>query len=237
MLNLFQRYKTIENIGSILQMDMHAHWLPGIDDGAADMNTSIKMLQEYVNLGFEKVIATPHIYHDYYPNTKDTIKNAFNEVKFEAEKQNIPLHLDFAAEYYIDDHFETLLERKELLTFGENMVLVEQSFFSEHPDIHRVFFDMQIKGYQPIFAHVERYGFYANQMAALENIKASGILFQLNLASITGRYGKEVQKQAEFLIKKGMIDFFATDAHKIKDLKDLSSMKTKNDFLLKNQMV
>lgn len=235
MQNLFQRYKTIENIGSILKMDMHAHWLPGIDDGAPDMKTALSMLTAYVELGFEKVIATPHIYQEYYPNTQEVIKNTFNQVKLEADKQNIPLDLSFAAEYYLDEHFEELLEKRELLTFGENKVLVEQSFFSENPDIHRVFFDMQIKGYQPIFAHIERYSFYAQQMDTLENLKASGVLFQLNLGSLMGRYGKDVQKQAELLVKKGMIDFFASDAHKIMDLTNLKFLKLRNPNVLKNQ--
>lgn len=237
MLNIFLRQKTISNIGSILKTDMHAHWLPGIDDGAPDMATTLKMLRVYVELGFEKVIATPHIYRDYYPNTREIIEKTFQDTKIEAELQKIPLQLEFAAEYYLDDYFVELLENNELLTFSNNKVLVEQSFFAEYPNIQRIFFDMQIKGYQPIFAHVERYGCYISKMGALENLKEMGVLFQLNLGSLAGRYGKAVQKQAELLIKKGMIDFFATDAHKIKDLKDLSSMKTKNDFLLKNLMV
>lgn len=235
MLNLFQRYKTIENIGSILKMDMHAHWLPGIDDGAPDIKTTLTMLKAYVELGFEKVIATPHIYRDYYHNSREIIEKTFQDTKIEAERQNIPLHLEFAAEYYLDDHFVELLENNKLLTFSNNKVLVEQSFFAENPDIHRIFFDMHIKGYQPIIAHIERYGFYTQQMTVLENLKASGVLFQLNLGSLMGRYGKEVQKQAELLVKKGMIDFFATDAHKIKDLTDLKFLKLKDPNILKNQ--
>jgi len=235
--NLFQKYKTITNIGSVLKMDLHAHWLPGIDDGAPDLDTSMKMLHEYVSLGYEKVIATPHVYQDYYPNSQQDIIQAFELVKKEAMQQKIPLKLDFAAEYYLDDHFNALLSNKELLTLWENYVLVEQSFIAENPDLNNIIFQMQIKGYQPILAHVERYGMYFEQSERIEEIRNLGVKLQINLGSLTGKYGPEIKKQAELLCKKGAVDFFATDAHKINDLKILNQFKIKNEQLLKNILV
>ena len=235
MFNVFKKAKAISQVGKLLKTDIHAHWLPEIDDGAPNMDTTLEMLKIYMDLGYERVIATPHIYQDYYPNTWKRIESTFNEVKIEALKHDITLSLEFAAEYYLDNHFVDLLANNELLTFGTNKVLVEQSFFSEHPDTRRIFFDMQIKGYQPILAHVERYGFYSKNLTLLKQLKDEGVLFQLNMGSLIGKYGKEVQQQAEFLIKNGLIDFFATDAHKKKDLIDLKVLKVKNPNVLYNK--
>ncbi len=234
MFGLFTTARLVPKIGQKLKTDLHAHWLPYLDDGAKDLEASLEMLRVYVDLGYEKVIATPHVYQDYYPNTQERILEVFAQVQAEAQRLKIPLALHCAAEYYLDETFEALLERKALFSLGEGLVLVEQSFFAEHPEIEKIFFAMQLKGYQPVLAHVERYGYYTQLIKKLQYWQEKGIRLQVNLGSLMGKYGPEVQKQAETLVKKGMVDFFATDAHKKEDLVTLQQFKIKDPKVLQS---
>jgi protein-tyrosine phosphatase len=234
MFGLFATSQPIPRIGQVLKTDLHAHWLPYLDDGAVDLEASLNMLKQYATLGYEKVIATPHVYQDYYPNSQESILASFEQVRKEVLARKIPLALHCAAEYYLDDQFEALLDKKALLSLGSGQVLVEQSFFAEHPDIEKIFFSMQLKGYQPVLAHVERYGYYTTQLKKLQYWREKGILLQVNLGSLMGKYGPEVQKQAESLVKKGLVDYFASDAHKVEDLKALESFKIKDPKVLQS---
>lgn len=226
MFDFFKKKKAvISRPGDLFHTDIHAHWLPGIDDGAKNLEQSLHMLEIYFQLGYKKLIATPHIYSDFYPNTPDTIKEAFNLVRNAAAPILPELELDYAAEYYMDEYFSNCLKNKSLLTVRENEVLVEQSFFVEIPNIRDTLFDMQIKGYQPILAHPERYTFYHTDLNKIKAIKDSGVKLQVNLLSLAGKYGKEIAKVAETLITNGWIDYIGTDVHSPSALKMFENMK------------
>ena len=90
---------------SILKTDIHSHFIPGIDDGSPDMETTISLIKEMQQLGFKKVITSPHVMSDFYQNTSETILSGLNEVRSELKVQAIPVEIDAAAEYYIDFEF------------------------------------------------------------------------------------------------------------------------------------
>lgn len=214
-----------DEIGGLLNIDIHAHWLPGIDDGAKNVEQSIEMIRKYVDMGYRKLIATPHIYSQFYQNDEKTIKAAFDKLSPYTNEAYPELELSYAAEYFLDDYFQTLLAQKSLLPVFENFVLVEQSFLAETPGLEQYFFEMQVKGYRPIFAHVERYIYYKNQLDRLISIRDSGVKFQVNLLSLAGKYGTEIQKQAMFLVKNDLVDYWGTDAHSVGDLKKIADMQ------------
>jgi tyrosine-protein phosphatase YwqE len=199
---------------SILKADFHSHLIPGIDDGAKSTEDSLSLIQQLIDLGFEKLITTPHIHHDYYPNTTESIQNGLQKLRPELSKSGINIDFHAAAEYYMDEHFEGLLETKTpLLKIHNNLVLVEMSFFGAPPKLEEYIFKMQMQSYKPIIAHPARYSFFKGQLAPYQRLKDMGCLFQINLLSLAGYYGKETMETAQKLIKNNLVEYLATDLH------------------------
>lgn len=200
---------------SFLGVDMHSHILPGIDDGAPDIDTSLNLIRAMKEMGYKSLVATPHVMTDLYPNTRDIILRKRDEVRDVVEKTNIGIHVDAAAEYLIDETFEALYHKEPLLTLPGGYVLIEMSFHFAYPNFHKIVFDLQMKGYKPILAHPERYRYFQGT-DELEEIKSFGCLLQSNLLSITGYYGKPIQDQTNRLLTKGLVDFLGTDLHHVR---------------------
>jgi len=197
-----------------LAADMHAHILPGLDDGAQNIEQSMELIESMQSRGFEKMVATPHINEDIYRNNGITIGKALAGVKQEAERRGLTIKIDAAAEYMMDAGFMKLLEQDEpLLAIYENKVLVEMSYIQESRYLYDALFLMQAKGYKPILAHPERYNFYHNRMNRYEELKERGCMFQLNVIALSGYYGKEVKRTAEQLLEASMYDYCGSDIH------------------------
>ena len=103
----------------LLINDLHSHLIPGIDDGSPDMETTIGLLEKFIELGYHKVITTPHIMSDYYKNTPDIIHRGLDDVKNEIDKRNLKIAIEAAAEYNLEPEFEKLIATKNILTFGK----------------------------------------------------------------------------------------------------------------------
>lgn len=214
MFSIFKKKPIVEVDLSALKTDMHSHLLPGIDDGAPDTSTSIQLINGLQELGFQKFITTPHILSGMYDNDANTIGQAYSRLSNELLQQNLKVDISAAAEYFLDDHFEHLLEaRVPFLTIKDNLVLVEFSFMAISANYKRQLFQLQIMGYQPILAHPERYAYLTKSLGIFDELKNAGCLFQLNLLSISGGYGKPTMELANTLIKKDYIDFISTDLH------------------------
>jgi len=212
--NLFHKGKLLKSVDlSVLKTDMHSHLIPGIDDGSDTLETSMELIKGMMGLGFKKIITTPHIQGEFYQNTPKIIMDGLEKVKREMKKQFIHVEIEAAAEYLIDDKFEEKYKDAKLLTFGENYLLVEFSYFNEHPNWKKYFFDLQVEGYKVILAHPERYSYFFRIPQKYEELKDRGVLFQLNLLSLAGYYSADVKKVAEKLIDLGMIDLVGTDMH------------------------
>ncbi len=196
-----------------LHTDMHSHLLPGIDDGAPDMETSLQLIRAMQDMGYQRLITTPHIFKDYYPNTPEIILGKLAEVRLAIAAAGISIQLDAAAEYFLDEHFETALQAGTLLTLPGNHVLVEMSFLAPYPKLHQTLFDMQTRGYHPILAHPERYLYYAGDLEQFDQIRQYGCALQVNLLSLSGYYGKPVKSLALKLLEKGWVDYLGTDLH------------------------
>lgn len=198
----------------LLKADMHSHLLPGIDDGSPDIETSLHLIQGLGELGFRKLITTPHIMQDMYPNTKDDILQRYESLTKSAKAAGIALELGVAAEYFLDDNLKQLLADKEaLLTFGDGLVLVEFSMASEPIDFKELLFEMEMQKYQPVIAHPERYVYHERNKEFFEQLKAAGYFFQLNIMSLAGAYGKSVNELAKYFIKHQYYELAGTDLH------------------------
>ena len=209
-------------------VDIHSHLLPGIDDGAKDMDTSIALLLKMASYGIKNFITTPHVLGSVYPNSSEVIKQKLAAVKKELEKREIKgISIQAAAEYMLDGEFSALLDQKDILVLKDNYILVEMSYFSAPINLYELLFKIQLKGYKPILAHPERYNFYHTDFKSYYKLKQAGCLFQLNLLSLTDQYGKGVQKTSEKLLKENLYDFVGTDTHHQNHLELLPKIGTK----------
>jgi tyrosine-protein phosphatase YwqE len=217
MFSFFRR--TIEL--TTLKVDIHAHLLPAIDDGAKNMEKSIELIRELKAIGYKKLITTPHV-SDMFPNTTNAILEGYHALKDELQKREIDIEIEVAAEYYADAYFDQLLERGDILTFGDKKYLLfELSYFTPPSDLDDLVYDMKLKGYTPVLAHPERYEYFHDNFGHYHEIKEMGLLFQINLNSLSGYYGEKVQRVVEELIKNGMVDFAGSDTHHMSHIKAL----------------
>lgn len=223
---------------------MHSHLLAGIDDGVKTWKESIEILRSLKKIGIDKVITTPHIISDYYPNTPEIIAQKLQELKFEIKKEGIDIQIEAAAEYLIDEGFIKLLESEDrLLTFGNSYVLVETPFINKPLFLEEVFFKMKSIGYQPVLAHPERYIYLQEDYSLIQNILDSSVLLQINMGSLVGYYSQGAKKLAEYLINHKNVHFLGSDIHNEKHLeafkKALSSKyfeKCRQLFLYNNTL-
>ena len=213
-------------------VDIHNHILPGIDDGAKTVDDSLALIRGFGELGISHFIATPHIMHNYYDNNAVTIGNSLDQLRNALMENNLKdLNIEAAAEHMIDDNFEQLLERNEILPIRQEYLLVEMSYLQSS-----INFDMAIRktmehGLFPILAHPERYIYLHRNLKKYENFKKNGIFFQLNLLSLGEYYSTEVRKTAHHLLQNGLIDFVASDVHNINQLNTLKEIKISGDIL------
>ena len=203
---------------SSIKTDMHSHLIPGIDDGSQTMDETIAMLAKFESLGYSKVITTPHIMSDSYPNTPEIILAGLEKVRNEMHQLGMKIQLEAAAEYYFDETLIPLIKNKKLLTFGDNYVLIEFGFHTPPQYVDQVFFDLKTMGYRVVVAHFERYMYYLGKIDQAIEWREKGINIQLNLNSLSGNYGPAIKKQAEALIDAQAIDFVGTDCHRIEHL-------------------
>jgi protein-tyrosine phosphatase len=217
-----------------LTVDMHSHVLPGLDDGAENMEQSIELITAMKNLGYRKLIATPHIMGDFYRNTPETISNALREVKKELVYRDIDVQLDAAAEYYLDEWFmETLQSGQPLLSFGKGEIrylLFEISYINPAPQLAEAVFLMRSNGYRPVLAHPERYLYMYNDFGKLKQLYENGVCFQLNANSLTGYYSKISQLLAEKLIENRMVHFLGSDCHALRHIDVLSQAQSQKYY-------
>jgi protein-tyrosine phosphatase len=209
---------------SLLKADMHSHLLPGIDDGSPDMKTSLQLIRGMNELGFTKLITTPHVMWDMYKNTREIILNKLELLRNAVKAEGLVVEINAAAEYFLDDYVAGLLQKNEpLLTVSGKMVLVEFSLAHPSMSLKDILFEMQMQGYVPIIAHPERYIYLERNKEFYEELKDIGCLFQLNLLSLNNHYGKSVYELAQYLIKKEYYELMGTDLHNFRHLDALKN--------------
>lgn len=234
MLQLFSKKYYLKDLLEDF-VDIHNHILPGIDDGAKTKEDAIVLLNNMKALGVKEFIPTPHVMQDFYPNTDESIGMAYNSL-LEALPTTLQsgISINPAAEYMIDDHFETLLKEGHLFTLKSNYVLVEISYYSPPINLEAILFKMQTQGYKPVLAHPERYVFYHNKKDYYKKLKKLGCLFQLNLLSLSDHYGKHVEQTAHYLLNEHLVDFVGSDVHNEGHVKKLSELFINNQQTYNN---
>jgi len=232
LFDLFKKKPTVIEPFSLdwLEVDMHSHLIPGIDDGSKTTEESLELIGRLSSYGLRKIITTPHIMSEYYRNTPEIIKMGLEDLKKSVKNAGIDIEIEAAAEYYLDEIFlEKVKAGEEILTFGKNYILVETGFINRPQMLLETLFQLEMSGYTPIFAHPERYQYLLADKKLLEDLIDRRLLFQVNLLSLTGFYSKPVKDFAERLIERGVVKFFGTDCHNPRYLDMLETLpKAKN---------
>ena len=208
----FVSRQTMKDSGLLVgSPDYHSHILPGVDDGVQTMDEALEILACFERQGVAALWLTPHVMED-IPNTTERLRLCFARLKAEY-KGGVKLNL--AAEYMLDTLFDARLADNDLLPLGEqgNHILVETSFFNPPMCLYDTVARIKSKGYYPLLAHPERYLYMCEK--DYRTLKAAGVKFQLNWASLAGHYGSRVKKKALWLVGKNMYDVAGSDTHSL----------------------
>jgi len=224
MFSIFNRRSSNKIDLSEIATDMHSHLIPAVDDGSDNVESSVILIKGLIELGYNRIVTTPHIISDMYKNDPETIGAGHRILQEGVQHHQLDITTRAAAEYYMDEYFESLVNSDApLLTLKDKMVLVEISFSSAPLNFKEMLFALQMKGYQPVLAHPERYLYLAGEKMLYDDLKDMGVLFQMNILSLANYYGKTAAELAHYLIKKGYIDMIGTDMHHYRHLEVLRS--------------
>ena len=200
---------------SVLNADMHSHLIPNVDDGSASTRETINIVQGLQAMGFKKFITTPHIMPEIYKNTSEIINSECEKLNAEIGSV-IGVSIKAAGEYYIDDDFPDRVRNGEIfLTFGDRYILIEVNMMARDKRLEESLFELNVKGYKPVLAHVERYPymFEGGSLNYYSGLRDADVLLQVNLRSFSGQYGEIQKKIARQLAEHNMINFLGTDIH------------------------
>jgi protein-tyrosine phosphatase len=208
-----------------VRADVHSHLIPGIDDGSSSMEESLVMMRALHELGYRKLITTPHVMSDAYKNTPERIQQGLNDLREAVASEGLDLELEAAAEYYLDDGFSQKLGERELLTFGgkNKYLLVETSYVARPMNLNEVIFQLNTMGYSPVLAHPERYQYFwdDNAVDSIRELRQRGMKMQVNIGSFAGRYSKSAAIIARNLAHEGLIDLIGSDLHRPQQLETI----------------
>ena len=207
--------------GPKLSTDLHSHLIPGIDDGSKSMEESLNLLHGMEDLGYTKVITTPHIMIDAYPNTPEIIRSGLHDLRLASKNAGINLKIEVGAEYYLDEGLMDHLQSNDVMSISGKYFLFETSYVSKPMQMEDMIFEISSAGYVPVLAHPERYRYIKDPQKEFGRFKELGVLFQVNLNSFGGHYGRGAKMHAEYLNKHGLIDFLGSDVHHKKQVETL----------------
>ena len=201
--------------------DVHCHLLPGVDDGFKTREESLIALQYLEELGFTRMIFTPHVMQEFESNKRDYLSFQFEEFE-KIAKEKCGIRLFLAAEYMLDSKFPTHRGEGWLsLCNKDAVILVETSYMYKEADMEQNLYDLMLEGYTPVIAHPERYQYASKEI--YQQWKDSNYRLQLNLLSLGDGYGRPSMEKALYLLDHDMYDFVGTDLHQLEKFTRLMS--------------
>jgi len=198
-------------------IDLHCHLLPGIDDGARNMEQALELARIAYADGIQTAIMTPHILMGRYENNITTIRTAFAQFKQALPENHIPLKVGMAAEVRIGPEIMGMIEQN-LIPFlgkldGYQILLLEMPYNHIPPGSDKMVRWLLDRKIRPMIAHPERNGDVLRNLDKIHPFIEQGCLLQITASSITGRFGPQLQKRARQMLEKGWVDVIASDAH------------------------
>lgn len=195
--------------------DIHCHILPGVDDGAKNMDIALALIEKEIEAGVETIILTPHFRKEMFEPDMEDIWNAYDELLYETRYKNIRLYLgcEFHAnmemvETLDNDLRPTLADSRYVLTeFAHNST---RAFMKERADA------LLMSGYRPIIAHIERYRATRKDFDLIEDLIEMGCEVQVNADAIIGRDGLGAQRLCKKLMQEDMLHYVGSDTHNLR---------------------
>lgn len=220
-------------------IDMHTHILPGVDNGARDMDEAIKMIHTEIKNGVKTIVLTPHIStKSIVGNNKKIILDRFHQL-CDATK-DLDCRLLLGAEIFYTPGILNRLNSNELFTINRTKyVLLEFNIVFENEDIDEIAYDFVASGYKPIISHAERYPYIT--LEKIRQIHQTGALIQINSNSILGINGRDIKKLCKRMLKEGLVDFIASDCHDNRirkpNLKAVKRIIKRNKSIIKDEII
>lgn len=195
-------------------LDAHCHILPGVDDGAKDMDETRKMLEIAYKEGICIIIATPHRHKERGMSELEELKEQLILVKEEAKIINENIHICLGMEVFFGQDIPDLLKNGKIATINEsNYVLLEFTQSDSFTYIQQSLQKVQVKGYRPIIAHAERYECLVEDISLVRHLVKMGICIQVNANSIVTKKNRKVKKFVKKALDEQLIHLIGTDAH------------------------
>lgn len=203
-------------------VDLHCHFIPGIDDGARSLEEGLAMLRELKRIGFDRVIATPHMRPGLFDNEKAGLTSAFEAFTPALGAPDLP-EVGLASEHYFDDVVFSRLMSGDCLPYpGGKAVLLEFYEMDFPTSIDRSFVKLRLeRKLLPVIAHPERYQAVWKNPDVLERMAGVGVAALLDTASLVGKYGKKPRDVAEELLDRNLYHAACSDAHRPSDVKEV----------------
>lgn len=195
-------------------VDIHSHILYGIDDGSKSSEDTLKMLELAKEEGIKAIIATPHYIKGYNEYSCQSLLKRYEEVKHLITKHEIGIDLYLGNELSIDYKLGKDLEEGQAKTLADSdYILLEFPFASWSDYFEDILFDLSVKGYKIVIAHIERYNQVEEDLNRVNEWIHKGYHIQINSGSLTGIHGSKIKRIAQTLIQHDMVHFVATDSH------------------------
>lgn len=199
-------------------IDIHAHILPGIDDGAKDEQEAILMARAAVEEGITAIIATPHHANGRYDNPGHEIKNRIHAFNLMLKDHGISLKVQPGQEVRIHQGLLEALEQGQTITLSESKyLLLELPSSFVPPYTEEMIHELRVLGITPIIAHPERNAELAASPSILMRLLERGALTQLTSHSVDGLFGRKLQKLCLEWCRQGMVHLISSDAHNVND--------------------
>ena len=198
-------------------IDLHCHILPGIDDGAPDMETALEMARVAVADGIKITACTPHMMPGVYDNTGPQVRRHIQVFQKALDENGIPLRLVTGADVHLQTGLGELLKSGKLLSLNDSRYfLFEPPHHTVPPRLEDAIFDVMAAGYQPIVTHPERLTWIENHYDTMKRLAHQGVWMQITCGAITGRFGSRPKYWADRMLDEGLVHILATDAHNLR---------------------
>jgi len=198
-------------------IDLHSHILPGIDDGAPDIEASLAIARMAVEDGIKVMAATPHFMPGVYDNEANDVRARVAHLQDALQQSGIPLQLVTGCDAHIRPDFAACLREGKILTINDTRyVLFEPPHITMPQRMDELLFNVLASGFVPILTHPERLRWIENSYAMMVQLVKQGVLMQITCGSLTGRFGQRPQYWAKRMMAEGMVHILATDTHDTK---------------------
>ncbi|HTV18077.1 MAG TPA: CpsB/CapC family capsule biosynthesis tyrosine phosphatase [Polyangiaceae bacterium] len=204
-------------------VDLHCHWIPGVDDGVESLDDAVGLLRSLAGLGFARVVATPHMRPGMFDNTASDLRAAFERTEAALAPIGELPERALSSEHFFDDIvFRRLLAGDGLPYPGGAAVLLEFYDNGFPPRVEQLFAQLRERGLTPVIAHPERYRVIWDRPTLLDRLLDSGAVALLDVAALVGKYGRQPQRCAERLLEGGAYHAACSDAHRVRDVAEVA---------------